>query len=188
MAKNKSNHDLPVYITKAKELCQNKFFDEALSLINEGMGLFPDNSDLYYTRSYVYLESKQLDKALEDIDRAIKHDPDCSQYYYFRGFIRAKSDKYLNQAIDDFTKAIELGGDKEKAYMERIRTYLSMKEYDKAISDVNYLIKNHPDNEEYPLMKTMVYFMAGRLNERGDGFQNIDVTNLFGNNSNETEN
>jgi tetratricopeptide (TPR) repeat protein len=62
------------------------------------------------------------------------------KYHYYCGYFKLNSKKQ-NEAIIDFTKAINLDKSYQTAYISRGSAYVDLKQYDKAISDYSIAIK-----------------------------------------------
>ncbi len=86
------------------------------------------------------LESKSsirgLNAALEDVRKAIAQAPKFAYAYYNKALIHALMGQ-MDEAINDYTKALELGGhDLPEAYFNRGLLYLSQGKKEEAIKDL----------------------------------------------------
>ena len=78
--------------------------------------------------------------------------------YYHRGLAHQRMN-LLDEAIADFTKAIELDKDDADAYFHRAQIYYNNLEWDKTLSDLNRAIRLNPDYSE-------AYYGLGMINEQ----------------------
>ena len=83
--------------------------------------------------------------------------------YWYRGTLHEHMGE-LDQAIADYTRAIEFEPDKPLNYSSRGTAYSKQKKYDLAIADLNKAIELSPQNESYS-----IYMMRGNIyKEMGD--------------------
>ena len=111
-------------ISRASELMQNAQYEEADKIIDSLLAINPNYSDALYLRSNALLENDKYEEALDYCNSAIEHHTRKSRYddswlYYCRGNIEALLGKY-NDAIADFTEAMELTPKKDDAHRTRI--------------------------------------------------------------------
>ncbi len=97
----------------------------------------------YMRKTFEYNDKGDYDTALSYVNKAIAISPQCAKAYLLRGMTHQKKD-HCDQAIADFTKAIELGLEKKwlaLAYFRRGGSYFYKKHYDKAIADFTKAIE-----------------------------------------------
>lgn len=80
--------------------------------------------------------------------------------YYNRGVARADANQ-LNDAIDDYTAAIEIKADYADAYYARGNAYLQKTDYRKAIADYDAAIKLKPNFADAYNNRAWSYFQSG---------------------------
>lgn len=85
-------------------------------------------------------------KAITILDNAIELHPENCDAFTYRGHAR-RDQLLLDEAIDDYTKAIELNANAVAAYEGRATCFELMREYDKAIQDYSTIISIHPEND-----------------------------------------
>jgi len=78
--------------------------------------------------------------------------------YYHRGIAHQRMN-LLDEAIADFTKAIELDKDDADAYFHRAQIYYHNLEWDKSVPDLNRSIRLNPDYSE-------AYYGLGMIDEQ----------------------
>ncbi len=86
-------------------------------------------------RGNVLMTLGQLDTAVEAYSNAINLNPRYAEAYYHRGMAYAKTGTSL-PAIEDWTMAIKLKPKFSLAYYHRGETWLSLREWDKARTDL----------------------------------------------------
>lgn len=111
-------------ISRASEMMKDARYEEANKIIDSLLAINPNYSDALYLRSNALLENDNYEEALDYCNRAIEHHTRKSRYddswlYYCRGNIEALLGKY-NDAIADFTEALELTPKKDNAHRTRI--------------------------------------------------------------------
>lgn len=85
---------------------------------------------------------------------------ETSEAYLKKGRIYRRMEKY-EEAIEAYTKAIELDPNVSEAYNNRGATYYVMGEYEKAIEDYSQAIKNDPDFSQAYNNRGVVYYERG---------------------------
>jgi len=123
----------------------------------EELGL--NTSVLYSNWGIAYYKLKQTEKALNYLEKAIKIDPKNGNAYRWRGDI--KYDKNDNEGAEiDYTKAIAFNPVASN-YSARGLAYYYLKDYKKAIANMDTAIQLNPNVSQY-------YF------DRGDAYDMID--------------
>ncbi len=111
-------------ISRASELMNDARYEESGKIIDSLLTINPNNSDALYLRSNALLENDSYEEALDYCNRAIEHHARKSYYddswlYYCRANIEALLGKY-DDAIADFSQALELTPKKDNAHRTRI--------------------------------------------------------------------
>jgi tetratricopeptide (TPR) repeat protein len=84
---------------------------------------------------------------------------DATEFFKL-GVEETRSEKY-EQAIADFTQAIELDADFAAAYSNRCLVYLQLGDYTKAADDCTTSLQLNPDNTEAYLNRGLAYYRLG---------------------------
>ncbi len=106
-----------------------------------------------------------VDGALEAFSVAIASNPDgASVPYYYRGLVYIDQGKVM-EAIDDFTKAIELDKHFPQAYAARGTAYLMTSRPAKAAEDFNKAIQLDPKNATTYVNRARAYMGLQMLEE-----------------------
>ena len=88
--------------------------------------------------------------------------------YYWRGMEigdRVKSQKDVQNAISDFTKALEINPELTECYKYRGAFYGFTKQYDKSVADLTEYLKTKPDDAEYRFNRGLSYLNLKQPNE-----------------------
>jgi len=108
-----------------------------------------------------------IDGALEAFSVAIAANPDgASIPYYYRGLVYIEEGK-VTEAIDDFTKAIELDSHFPQAYAARGTAYLMVSRPAKAAEDFNKALQLDPKNATTYVNRARAY-MGLQMNEEAE--------------------
>lgn len=91
-----------------------------------------------------YMLNGNYDLAIRYLNAAINENTEYYKGYYNRGLLYAQTEKF-QYALKDFNKAIALK-QYPKAYVARANVYYTMKDFSRAISDAEFVLKTEPDN------------------------------------------
>jgi predicted Zn-dependent protease len=92
---------------KGRKALGEKKADEALTLANEALSLFPDEANFHALRGDVRLFNKQYDMAVTNYDRAINRRDSFFYYYLQRGIANHDLDR-TDAAIADLERSLEI--------------------------------------------------------------------------------
>ena len=113
----------------------------------------------YGNRAYLYGQTEQFDKAIADCDKAISLNPNEYYFYFIRGFANNRLENYT-EAINNFTKGINLQIGTEDVdfnwYIWRGDSYMNTGDYDKAMADVNTILRRDPANEDAQYLRGII--------------------------------
>ena len=88
---------------------------QAEQSFTQAIRLDPDNADFHAWLGRVYSNREEKGKALAEVDRALQLDSSCAMAYC----VRAREQKDLDRASQDYTRAIELDPRLALAYNNR---------------------------------------------------------------------
>ncbi|HNR90551.1 MAG TPA: tetratricopeptide repeat protein [Spirochaetota bacterium] len=121
-----------------------------------------------YNLGREYYINKQYDLALKEADVVIKLRPDDTMAYILRGSIYRETAQYTN-ALNDYSKAIEINNVNAglaQAYSLRSYIYTDiMKEYDKALEDINKALNILPHEPGFLIGLARIYIELSKYNE-----------------------
>ncbi|CAG8567236.1 5071_t:CDS:1, partial [Scutellospora calospora] len=154
------------------KLCR---YEEALSIFNEGLKLFPQNVDLLCYRAEVYKQLGRYEEALNDLNNNIDQPKNMCQFYITRAGIYKSLEKYP-EAYQDlkvvFESKIDLMSEMYTIGLcYRGSIYRIYKKYDKALVDLNKVIQRDPNNALALCELSAVYREQGQFD---DAWENIE--------------
>lgn len=94
----------------------------------------------------------------------------------------ALSSKDFKTAVDFFSKAIALDSRNSLAYYARAVCYLSLKEYDYALNDLNYFLEDRQDFADAYFMRGAVYHLKEKYREAAKDYLSsleLDKSNMY---------
>jgi tetratricopeptide (TPR) repeat protein len=91
----------------ADSLAANKYFNDAVDILEKGTKLYPNDSDLLKTLSASYVDVGKSDVALNSFKTLVEKEPDNKVYRYNYGVLLLGSEDY-EMAVKEFQKAIDL--------------------------------------------------------------------------------
>lgn len=150
-----------------------KRYPEAISDYSKAIELAPQNglrtSILYSSRARVHSELQQYKQANTDFSQAIVLHPNPGSPYVSELF-EARGRNFLNwqrldDAVGDFSKAIEINPQNILAYAGRGPIYLETKRYEQALSDFNTIIKLNPQASPAYDLRSQTYRRLQRFEE-----------------------
>jgi tetratricopeptide (TPR) repeat protein len=186
------------YSMLAKALKKGMKLPEAIKVYNSMLKNGGPNANLLGRRANCYAHTNQVDKAITDYDQAIKlygkgtaflpqksADPmpkdqrlDYNKYWLERVECREQLGQ-IDQAINELTAYIAGALHPDSAYDIRQRLYRRQKQYEKALSDLNYLIKKEPFVGDRYTARAEVFAKLGRAAESKQDLkhaENIETT------------
>ncbi|MCZ8026164.1 MAG: tetratricopeptide repeat protein [Microcystis sp. LE19-10.1B] len=131
-------------------------YEQALTVINQAISLFPNNPKSYIIKWVVLYELKRYDEGLDTITQAINRAPRAF-WYVIRGGSYSLQKKY-ELALDDFNKAMKLNPNYALAYSGRGELYYYQKKYDLALADFNKAIDINPNFAEAYSNRGNIYY------------------------------
>jgi Tfp pilus assembly protein PilF len=124
--------------------------DEALRWINKAGGKGHSNAQLAYDRGVLLRDAKRLDEAAAEFEQALKlglPGPLRTEAYFLLGRIDVAKEND-EKAIGRFRAALELNPHHYMARKNLALCYMSLKQFDKAETEVNGLVLVDPEDEE----------------------------------------
>jgi tetratricopeptide (TPR) repeat protein len=120
---------------RGRQQYQAKRYVEALRDFDAAIRLEPDNPMWYGSRGLAYSYSGQHERAIEDYTREIEMAPRASAMpYNNRGWAYVDLGQ-PEKALPDLTKAIGMSPDYQKAFENRAKAYIALKDWPSVIAD-----------------------------------------------------
>ena len=141
----------------------------AIGEYSKALEINPKANYIREARRSLYEKMGKQDIVLAEFDSLIKEasmPKEKAGYYRQRARILLKKDD-KEGALEDYAKAVEIDPDVVSALESRISFYLEVKEYDRALSDIDALIKKSSD----PKAIAEYYWRRGRIYERTGGYE-----------------
>ena len=151
----KKDTNLPIYHgTKASFYLESNDTVAALKEYDFAISLDPSNKDVLLDRAIMFRKMKQYDKSTAELKKVIAMEPNHQAY---RGVAQ---NEYLKKnykaAADWYTTTLENFSDSYYTYILRGKSYLMMKEYDKAFDDAVSAISTKYFEEASLLLNELV--------------------------------
>ena len=138
---NKKNR----YSSISKTYFNLELYQKALTVFNEAISLYPEESSFYQNRGATYAKLKKFDNSLQDFTKAILLNPEDAAAYSNRGGVY----EYLNEnqkAMDDYNQAISIDSTFSYTYFNKGNLYLQSADYEKAINEYSTVISLNPED------------------------------------------
>lgn len=101
--------DVPQFFSSlAAVLSENKDYDGALNVVKDGVGRFPNNTDLRFLLGTLYEKAGKLEDTIAEMNKVLEINPDHAQALNYIAYTMAEQNKNLNQAEAMAKRATEL--------------------------------------------------------------------------------
>lgn len=150
---------------------QSKIWKNSEALWTHVIKYFPNTALPWGNRANFRRDNGQIKQALSDYDQAIKYGPTKSGPYNSRAklYFRSPSRDSLILALQDYNTAISIEPNKGEYYMNRGATFARLRDYNKAITDLQKAGQLEPTNPTVYLNRSIVYHQIGQYqNEIND--------------------
>jgi len=136
--------------------------------------LNPVYIDAYYNRGYLYNEmgGEYTENALNDFNMTLLLEPDHENTLYNRGLLLMLKKGQFGNAINDFTRIININHNDSDAYMKRGTCFKQLKCFALAIKDYNKSIELKPSTEAY-FNRGNIYALSGYKDKAQADFKKI---------------
>lgn len=132
------------------------FREPALKKLTEAISKNPDNALLYFERATMLDGMEEDSLALNDYKKAISLDSTKAEYYSAIGDMLFEH-KDLEGSVPWIEKAMQLNPTDKKAHLKLAKLFLFIEEYNKALSEINTVLRQDVYNPEGYYLKGMVY-------------------------------
>lgn len=155
--------DPSIYIKEGDIFYEKGDFNQAIASYNKAIEIDPESAEAYFYRGRAYKKKDELKKAEDDFTQAIKLKSSFADAYRERGMLNYTKGKCCSQnALNDFTKAIDLNQDLESYYYRGdIRLAEGTISLRIAIEDFSDAIKIKPDFVEAYRKRAEAYTKQG---------------------------
>lgn len=127
---------------------REKDYFKTITILDEHLKEHPKDFRGFALRGWAFVETEQHDKGLADLDKALKEGKgDRGIDLYYRGRARTAYRK-LDEAIEDFDKAIEINPKMANWHVARGIAYRYREEPKRAMADFEKAVDLNPKNSE----------------------------------------
>ncbi len=91
-------------------------------------------------RGMAYFSMNNLDAALDDFAKSVEADSTAFRSYYYQGIVYSIQKKY-NEAIECYTKSLEINEFQAHTCFRRAIAYFEVQEYEKSMTDLDVALK-----------------------------------------------
>jgi tetratricopeptide (TPR) repeat protein len=143
-------HDTEANFFLGLILVQNEEHQEAVDRLTQVEAAYSGNAYFYSRRAWANYYIGQYEAAIDDSSRALKLGltVDVDETYEVRARALDSAQDYEN-AIDEWTRLIELNPNHVQWYSNRGQSYLRAEQYDEAIADFTYLLEHRDQTYGY---------------------------------------
>ena len=126
----------------------NAVFNEpALQEVTKAIDKSPDNARLYFERATLLDRMEKDSLALIDYKKAISLDSGKAEYYSAIGNMLFEH-KDIEGSIPWLERAMHLNPDDKRAHLKLAKLFLFTEEYNKALSEINIVLRQDVYNPE----------------------------------------
>lgn len=115
--------------------------DEAIDVMNEATGRFPDDADLYTNSCYACLHMKRYDEALACAEKIMEIMPDSAHGYSLAANACFNMNRD-NEAFSLLNTALDYDGSDLSSYLLKLRILVRNRAYEPAQDLINFLHEN----------------------------------------------
>lgn len=166
------NHDVPILYT-LRSFSQRRLrrFDEALADCDFALKLAPRDPTTFWCRAATYGDKREFDLALADYKVALDIAPNNADIYVDRAYLyKQKGD--LDSALIDIEKALTLSpSDLLKAHALRAEIFARKKQFDDAIKEGSYIVRQHGDSSFGYNIRAWSLFMKGDYDKASEDIE-----------------
>lgn len=156
--------------------------DQRINQFLKAIELEPEYVYPYDNLAMTYLEVGKNDLSLKYFFIAIKLDPhytSLNSLFHNMGVLYRKNKKY-QEAINSYTKALEIDNSFSFSYKERGETYFLLKEYEKAKTDFDQYLQVNPEDKQTFSRLQDIYKLLNKA-KNGNETSDKDIFETFKN-------
>lgn len=134
---------------------------EAVDIYTRIIDAVPDKTGnipavIHKHRGMAYFAMNKLDESIDDFEMSIQADPKAFRSYYYKGIVYSIQKKY-SEAIECYTKSLEINEFQAHTNFRRAMAYYEIGEYEKSMNDLDVALKLGMKEEECkPLQDKLV--------------------------------
>lgn len=124
------------YVHNGAEQIRLGNYDRAIELLTIAINHEPTRDDAYYHRGIAHHLKGDIDLALEDLGDAVRVNLHNSRAWFKRGWIQQNNRARFQDALKDYTRAVEEDPAYADAYYFRGLTYQAIRVFHRAADDM----------------------------------------------------
>lgn len=156
---------------RAKMLSKN--YSDALQDINKAIELNTENANYYFFRAKIKQQAGRVNDAIEDYNTAHKKNPNHPEALRCMAKLREEREEHKremkNKELQEKRKLY--CHSKAHEYFENARYYLSIKEYNNAIQQLNKALKNASNTAYYFIYRGVAFCKLGNISAMNEDFK-----------------
>lgn len=130
--------------------------EPALRKVTDEISKNPDKASLYFDRAVILDRLEEDSLALNDYKKAISLDSNRAEYYSAIGDMLFEH-KDLDGSVYWLEKALNVNPNDRTAHLKLAKMFLYIEEYNKALNEINTVLRQDVYNPEGYYLKGMVY-------------------------------
>ena len=145
---------------------------DAQKMIENAIKSYPDYGEFYYSRGILQNSKDRFSKAIEDFDMALEKGLNTDPFgiYVNRGFSFLGLGEFDN-AVADFSKAIDIDPENASVYHSRARAYYHLNNFEEAIHDLKKSVELNQSNAVMYYDLGMAYLRIDDTSHACENFQ-----------------
>jgi tetratricopeptide (TPR) repeat protein len=153
------------FVQRGSALLENRLPNEAMRDFERAIALDPEYGPAYYGRAWAKGWKKDYRGELKDAQKGYQLNPGNSGIYLRRIGSAYTGLNRFNEAIEAYSKAIEINSRDEGTIYNRALCYIKMRQYDLALQDLDHALQLDPDWDWALFQKGLVHEYLGNFNE-----------------------
>lgn len=160
---------------KANLLIMLEDYKGAHKIIDNAIKQNSDYPDFYLTRGKILIHKGKFENAIEDLNRALDLSKGENNKFFENKIYVSRGAAYqklfaFEQALNDYSKAIQLNDNNPNVFLYRGYLYYQTNEFEEAIKDFNIVIEIDPENPYAYYNRGMAYLKQVKDDEACDDF------------------
>lgn len=159
----------------------SKYF-EAIDFLDKALQLDPSYEEALYVRAESFIALEKYRLAISDLDKIIsrrKTDDSFSAKYYLKRAAAKMEMKEFREAYQDFSKTFSIVPEYADAHYEYSRfKYLTLKDKNEAVREINRAIEIDPDNAKYYARRAEYKAHMAKYDYEGQGILKDAVSDM----------
>ncbi|GAB1258905.1 tetratricopeptide repeat protein [Aurantivibrio plasticivorans] len=141
------NETTRFYLLEAQTLARYQHLTEAEDILNQGLTLHPNDTDLLYTRAMVYQQRDMIDLSETDLRTIIKYQPNNASALNALGYSLADQSDRIDEAYQLIKQALNISPNDPAIIDSMGWVQYRMGNYEEALLRLRQALKAFPDDE-----------------------------------------